>query len=153
MQTYWLLFLLLLVAQAVKAQTGSSFLVNPDGTHTVVYHNGNTAIAINPDGTHSHIFRNGNTSIQVNADGTHSPIFHNGTSSIRVNPDGTHSVFIHNESSSRVVNPNGFPAIFHWFGKRKHKKSNKDRKATLSPDANRPPYHRSSPQWHGCVGF
>ncbi len=56
MQIYWVVFLLLLLPQVIKAQSGTSIQVNPDGTHTAVFHNGNTATAVNPDGTHSTIF-------------------------------------------------------------------------------------------------
>jgi hypothetical protein len=65
MQTYWLLFPLLLVAQAVKAQTGSSIQVNTDGTHSTIFYNGTSSTRVNPDETHSVFFHNESSSIVV----------------------------------------------------------------------------------------
>ena len=55
------------------------------------------SIIVNPDGTHSTIFHNGNTSTIVNPNGTHSPVFHNGNISTVVNPNGTHRLFVFSE--------------------------------------------------------
>ncbi len=54
MQTYWAVFLVLLLPQAIKAQTGSSSTrVNSDGIHTVILHNGNSSVEVNQEGSDS----------------------------------------------------------------------------------------------------
>ena len=88
-----------------------SVIVNPDGTHSILFDNGATSTLVNPNGTHSVIFNNGNTSTVVNPDGTHSTIFHNGDVSTMVNPNGTHSTIFHHGSTSTVVNPDGTHTI------------------------------------------
>jgi hypothetical protein len=125
MKVQWLSFLLLIASLAAKAQTETSIEVNPDGTHTVVFHNGNTAIKVNPDGTHSTVFRNGNTSTQVNPDGSHTVIFHNGNINTQVNPDGTHTLVFHQDRTSSQVSREGGHRVFHWIRKQNIKKSPK----------------------------
>ena len=118
-----LLFLTLFIfSTAVKAQTGTSIQVNPDGTHTVVHHNGNSAIQANSDGTHSTIFHNGNTSTRVNPNGTHTITFHSEHTSTQINPDGTHTAIFHNKNSSTQVNPDGTHTIIYRNIKQKKDK-------------------------------
>jgi hypothetical protein len=50
--------------------------VNPDGSHTVVIHHGNTSTQVNSDGTHSVLHHHNNSSIRVNSDATHTIIGH-----------------------------------------------------------------------------
>ena len=105
---FFALFINLCIAQTIQ--------VNPDGTHTIIYDNGNTSTQVNPDGTHTIIFNNGNTSTQVNPDGTHTTIFHNGNTSIQVNPDGTHTIIYHNGNTSTQVNPDGTQTRIFRYG-------------------------------------
>ena len=100
-----LLSLLCMVSLSAYAQ--HTVVVNPDGTHSVVINNGNSATIVNPDGSHSTAIlqHNGNSAIIVNPDGTHSTATHNGNDATIVNPDGTHSVFINNGNSASKDNP------------------------------------------------
>ncbi|MFZ1379557.1 MAG: hypothetical protein WAS56_07820, partial [Saprospiraceae bacterium] len=60
-----------------------STVVNPNGTHSTIFHNGNTSTIVNPNGTTSTIFHNGNISTVVNSNGTQSTIFHNGNNPLQ----------------------------------------------------------------------
>ena len=79
-----LLSLLCMVSLSAYAQ--QTIVVNPDGTHSVVINNGNSATIVNPNGTHSTAIHNGNSSIIVNPDGTHSVVINNGNSATKDNP-------------------------------------------------------------------
>ena len=76
----YLIILLIVFAPLTFCQgQNSTIQVNSDGTHTIIYHNGNTSTQVNPDGTHTLIHHNGNTSTQVNSQGTHT-VIHQGDS-------------------------------------------------------------------------
>ena len=108
------LILLILSFVSLRIAVSQSIIVNPDGTHSTIFHNGNTSTIVNPNGTHSPVFNNGNISTVVNPNGTHSTIFHNGNTSTIVNPNGTTSTIFHNGNISTVVNSNGTQStIFH----------------------------------------
>ncbi len=108
------LILLILSFVSLRIAVSQSIIVNPDGTHSTIFHNGNTSTIVNPNGTHSPVFHNGNISTVVNPNGTHSTIFHNGNTSTIVNPNGTTSTIFHNGNISTVVNSNGTQStIFH----------------------------------------
>ena len=108
------LILLILSFVSLRIAVSQSIIVNPDGTHSTIFHNGNTSTIVNPNGTHSPVFHNGNISTVVNPNGTHSTIFHNGNTSTMVNPNGTTSTIFHNGNISTVVNSNGTQStIFH----------------------------------------
>lgn len=87
--------------------------INPDGTETIVYHNGNTSTQVNPDGTHILIHRHGNISTQINPDGTHTVIYHDGDTSTQIDPDGTETIVHHNGNISTQLNPDGSQTIIH----------------------------------------
>jgi len=94
----------------LSAQTTTT--VNPDGTHSTTYRNGNSSTTVNPNGTHSTTFHNGNTSTTVNPDGTHSTTYHSGNTSTTVSPDGTHTTYAHNGNNTNApVNTNPSSSI------------------------------------------
>ena len=94
--------------------SGSGIQVNPDGTHSMIFNNGNISTVVNPDGTHSVMFNNGNTATQINPDGTHSVVINNGDISTVVNPDGTHSVIFNNGNTATQINPDGTQTFTHF---------------------------------------
>lgn len=69
-------------------------IVNPDGTHSTMIKNGNTATIVEPNGTHSAVICNGSTAVKVNPNGTHSIIIKNGNIYTVVNPSGSHLTII-----------------------------------------------------------
>ena len=97
-----LLILLCMVSYSAYAQ--HTVIVNPDGSHSVAIHSGNSTTIVNPDGTHSTAIHSGNSTTIVNPDGTHSTAIHNGNSTTIVNPDGTHTVVINNGNSAAKDN-------------------------------------------------
>lgn len=87
--------ILFLINCGINAQ---SIIVNPDGTHSLVFNNGSTSTVVKPDGSFATIFNNGSTSTLIDPDGTHSTFSNIGSTSIIVNPNGTHSIFFNNEN-------------------------------------------------------
>ncbi|GEM_PF-2415939 len=83
--------------------TTTSIIVNPDGTHSVMYTSGGIGTVVNPDGTHSTVHTNGNVSVIVHPNGTHSITHNNGNISTIVHPNGTHSVQYHSEGDSKLL--------------------------------------------------
>ena len=77
------LILLILSFVSLRIAVSQSIIVNPDGTHSTIFHNGNTSTIVNPNGTHSPVFHNGNISTVVNPNGTQSTIFHNGNNPLQ----------------------------------------------------------------------
>ncbi|WP_223649068.1 hypothetical protein [Hymenobacter psoromatis] len=83
-------------------------LVNPDGTHLVLYQNGNTGVLVNPDGTYSTLVQSGNTAVIVNSNGTHSVIPNTDANpTVLVNSNGTHSVTQRTGNVTTVTSPEG----------------------------------------------
>lgn len=82
-------------------------IINPDGTPTIVLHNGSTSTVINPDGTLSTVLHSGTSSTIVHPNGTLSTVLHSGGSSTVVHPNGTLSTVLHNGGSSTVIHPDG----------------------------------------------
>lgn len=78
----------------------STIQVNPDGTHSTIYTNGNTSTIVNPNGTHTTQHHNGQTTTQINPDGTHTIQHHNGQTTTQINPDGTHTIIQHSGESA-----------------------------------------------------
>ena len=60
------ILLSLLCMVSISAYAQHTIVVNPDGSHSVVINNGNTATIVNPDGTHSVVINNGNSETVVN---------------------------------------------------------------------------------------
>lgn len=79
-----LLILLCMVSYSAYAQ--HTVIVNPDGSHSVAIHNGNSTTIVNPDGTHSTAIHNGNSTTIINPDGTHTVVINNGNSEAKDNP-------------------------------------------------------------------
>lgn len=115
-----LLLLFISTVPMIGFSQGTSVIVNPDGTHSVVHYHGNTSTQINSNGTHSiatatAIFHHGNgMSTKVDADGMHSTIFHHGnTMATQVNPDGIHSIIHHYGYTSIQDDPKGKATVLH----------------------------------------
>ena len=51
---------------SLSAYAQHTVVVNPDGTHSVAIHNGNTTTIVNSDGTHTVIANNRNSATQTN---------------------------------------------------------------------------------------
>ena len=59
-----LLILLCMVSYSAYAQ--HTVIVNPDGSHSVAIHSGNSTTIVNPDGTHTVVINNGNSAAKDN---------------------------------------------------------------------------------------
>ena len=79
-----LLILLCMVSYSAYAQ--HTVIVNPDGSHSVDIHSGNSTTIVNPDGTHSTAIHSGNSTTIINPDGTHTVVINNGNSEAKDNP-------------------------------------------------------------------
>ena len=51
---------------SLSAYAQHTVVVNPDGTHSVAIHNGNTTTIVNSDGTHTVIANNRNSATRTN---------------------------------------------------------------------------------------
>ncbi len=93
-----LIFVCLLFSALCTAQVTTT--VNPNGTHSTTYQNGNTSTTVNPDGTHSATLQNGNSSTTIYPNGTHSTTYQNGNTATTVNPDGTQNTSMNNGNTN-----------------------------------------------------
>jgi hypothetical protein len=71
--------------------------VNPDGTHSTIYDNGDTKLVVNPNGSHTVLPNNETSDIQVNESGKLKTQHRTGNVTVVVNPDGSHSTIFHND--------------------------------------------------------
>ncbi len=112
MRTHSILFAVSLMSASLFSQI--SVQINSDGTHTVLFQNGNMLTGINPDGTHSVGHINGNMLVISNSNGTQSTGFINGNMINIMHSDGKSSVIHQHGNMAVQSNSDGTQDVIHF---------------------------------------